>query len=195
MCEHCMYRAISLPDQPRRSLRLLEALVLRPDLALKVQRLAMDFGWASQVPQKEFLSILRPDGMDALSLVKSLRSFGLSGGANWIWQPGRVRLRDTIFNEKLVRLERPLIQDPRLGFIRWPGTGDLDEGWGGDLGAEIRKLLKAQPLLEDFSLSDRLITSETFSSLETKLQPLDIPSLKFLKGSPWLAMAFFLAAA
>ncbi|KAG8901817.1 hypothetical protein FRC00_004319 [Tulasnella sp. 408] len=193
LCERSLYQSISLLELPGRSLRLLETFLLRPDLAIMVQHLGLDLEWIDswEVPQEQNPSMLQPDGMKALSLAKNLHSFCLWGVDDWIWEPTQARYRETIFNMKLACLEIPVMSDVK---VKWsctrPRGPDSPPEWDGDLGAEIRKLLQAQPLLEDFALTETAISRETLSSLEDNLQPSDIPKLKSLKATPDVVAAF-----
>ncbi|KAG8921096.1 hypothetical protein FRC01_000415 [Tulasnella sp. 417] len=193
ICEQALYRSISLPKHPRRSIRLLETFLSRPDLALLVRHLEIDLSWrypglfpASQVP-----SVLQPDGLEALCLAKNIQSFSLAGVADWIWEPEMARFREVVFKLKLVRLQVPLIRDPHTEYACvWPGDSDIEGDWDGDLGVEIRKLLQAQPLLEEFKLLSSSITYKTSASLRDRLQASDILSLKSLQAAPHVALAF-----
>ncbi|KAG8944312.1 hypothetical protein FRC04_002032 [Tulasnella sp. 424] len=191
ICERCLYRHISLFRQPRRSLRLFETFVQRPDLAQLVYHLSIDLSWAVKglFPQREVPRSLKPDGMVALSLAKNVRSYSDSGVSGWIWEPSRARFRNTISKLKLVRLEIPRLHDPNIRGC----CGQLPRGWNwrGDLGVEIKKFIQSQPLLEHLGFTDySSITSTTVSSLEKHLQSSDIPSLKSLTAGPSLAAAF-----
>ncbi|KIO25969.1 hypothetical protein M407DRAFT_24719 [Tulasnella calospora MUT 4182] len=193
VCEQGLYRSISLPRYPRRSIRLLETFLHRPDLALLVRHLEIDFSWLfpGLFPQDQVPSAIQPDGLVALSLAKNLNSLSLAGVASWIWEPEMAKLREAIFKMKLIRLDVPLIRDPHTEYACvWPGDSDIEDDWNGDLGDEIRKLLQAQPLLEEFKFSDSSITYKTSASLRNNLKHSDVPSLKSLQASPHLAMAF-----
>ncbi|KAG9022326.1 hypothetical protein FS837_006447 [Tulasnella sp. UAMH 9824] len=158
-----------------------------------VQHLGLDLEWIDswEIPQDQNPSILQPDGMKALSLTKNLHSLCLWGVDDWIWEPTQARYRETIFNMKLARLEIPVMTDVK---VRWscsrPRGPDAPPEWDGDLGAEIRKLLQAQPLLEEFALTETKISHETLSSLEDSLQSSDIPKLKSLEATPDVVAAF-----
>ncbi|KAG8921098.1 hypothetical protein FRC01_000417 [Tulasnella sp. 417] len=196
LCEQGLYRSISLLELPHRSLRLLETFVLRPDLALLVQHLELDLECINpwEIPQDQIPSSLRPDGMGALSLAKNLRSFCLWGDEDWIWEPTKARYRETIFNMNLTRLEVPAIYDVKVRRSCVRRLPDAPPEWDGDLGAEIRKLLQTQPLLEDLALAETSISYQTVSSLESNLQPSDIPKLKSLEATPRIAAAFLSVA-
>ncbi|KIO18711.1 hypothetical protein M407DRAFT_31619 [Tulasnella calospora MUT 4182] len=204
VCEQGLYRYISLPRHPRRSIRLLETFLLRPDLALLVHHLEINFSWRypglflpSQIP-----SVLHPDGLEALCLAQNLQSLSLAGVADWIWEPDMAKFREAIFKMKLVRLEVPVIDDPHNEYecvIYEDSDGEEQaaggEGnWGGDLGNEIRNLLQAQPLLEEFKLSDSQISDTTVESLQATLKTSDVPRLKSLQAVPEVAMAFLQVA-
>ncbi|KIO25967.1 hypothetical protein M407DRAFT_24717 [Tulasnella calospora MUT 4182] len=190
VCEQGLYQSIYLPWHPRRSLRLLETFLLRPDMALLVRHLEIDLNWryfpANQVP-----GVLHPDGLEALCLAKNMQSLSLGGFGDWIWEPKMAKFRETIFKMKLVRLQVPDLRDPHTRYAcKWPGDSDSEDedAWDGDLGDEIRTLL--QPLLEAVEFPDSSITYKTSGSLRDKLKHSDIPNLKSLQARPRLAMAF-----
>ncbi|KAG8944306.1 hypothetical protein FRC04_002026 [Tulasnella sp. 424] len=93
---------------------------------------------------------------------------------------------------KLVRIEIPILRDPHTRYACvWPGDSKIEAKWEGDLGEEIRKLLQAQPLLEEFNFSDsNSITYKTAASLQASLKASDVPNLKSLQATPIVAMAF-----
>ncbi|KAG8944307.1 hypothetical protein FRC04_002027 [Tulasnella sp. 424] len=197
VCEQGLYRSISLPWHPRRSIRLLETFLLRPDLALLVRHLEIDLRWrytSGQIPPN-----LQPDGLEALCLAKNIHSLSLAGVADWIWQPEMAKFREAIFKLKLVRLQVPNIHDPHTEYgCSWPGESDSEDSedeWEGDLGDEIRRLLQAQPQLEEFKLSDSSITGKTAASLQASLEASDVPNLKSLQAEPIVAKAFLPVAA
>lgn len=189
LCEQCLYQGISLPYHPRRSIRLLETFLLRPDLALLVRHLEINFRWLHPglFPQSQVPSILRSDSLAALPTLENLQSFSLSGVADWIWEPARAPFREAIFKMKLVRLDIPILRDPHTWYTC--GDGDMEAGWDEDLGDEIRRLLQAQPLLEEFNVENS-VTYKTAASLQANLQVSDVPSLKSLHASPDVVMAF-----
>lgn len=190
VCEKVLYRSISLPRQPFRSIRLLETFLLRPDLALLVEHLEIDLNWLrpGRFPQSQIPPVTQPDGFAALSQAKNIRSFSLEGVVDWIWRPEMVKFRGAVFNMKLIRIEIPCLRDPHARYAcRWPGNSKIEDKWEGDLGEEIRKLLQAQPLLEEFKLSD---SSITYTSLQASLKASDVPYLKSLQATPTVAMAF-----
>ncbi|KAG8948636.1 hypothetical protein FRC04_009400 [Tulasnella sp. 424] len=189
LCEQCLYQGISLPYHPRRSIRLLETFLLRPDLALLVRHLEINFRWLHPglFPQSLVPSILRSDSLAALSTLENLQSFSLSGVDDWIWELARAPFCEAIFKMKLVRLDIPILRDPHTCYTC--GDGDLEADWDGDLGDKVRKLLQAQPLLEEFSVENS-VTYKTAASLQANLKVSDVPSLKSLHASPDVVMAF-----
>ncbi|KAG8921097.1 hypothetical protein FRC01_000416 [Tulasnella sp. 417] len=193
VCEQGLYQSISLPQCPRRSILLLETFLIRPDLALLVRHLDINLRWRDpgQFPQDEVPSVLQPDGLYALCLAKNIRSLRLVGVADWIWEPKMAKFREAIFKLKLTRLQVPHIRDPHTEYACvWPGGSIIQDSWDGDLGDDIRKLLQAQPLLEEFNLSTMSITYKTSGSLRDRLEASDIPCLKSLQAAPYVAMAF-----
>ncbi|KIO25968.1 hypothetical protein M407DRAFT_24718 [Tulasnella calospora MUT 4182] len=202
VCEQGLYRYISLPEHPRRSICLLETFLLRPDLALLVRHLEINFSWRypGLFPPSQVPSVLHPDGLEALCRAENLQSLSLAGVADWIWEPDMAKFREAIFKMKLVRLEVPLIDEPQSDFecIIYEDSDGEEQAVGGqsnwdvDLGKEIRNLLQAQPLLEEFKLSD--ISTTTTESLQANLKASDVPSLKSLQAVPEVAMVFLRVA-
>ncbi|KAG8968232.1 hypothetical protein FRC05_001613 [Tulasnella sp. 425] len=216
VCEQGLYRSISLPWHPRRSIRLLETFLLRPDLALLVRHLEIDLSWlhlSDQIPPD-----LQPDGLEALRLAKNIHSLCLEGVPDWIWVPEMAKFREVIFKMKLVRLQVPELRDPHTRYsCAWPGEVISDDEWdgdqrqrtstlpkvslvspretNGDLGDRIRRLLQTQPQLEEFELSDSSITDKTAASLQASLKASDVPNLKSLQADPIVAQAFLPVAA
>lgn len=197
VCEQALYQNISILKSPRRSIRLLETFLLRPDLALLVRRLGVDFRWRypETFPQSQVPPTIQPDGLAALSLAKNIHSFSLSGVTDWIWAPDMVSFREVIFKLRLLQLGIPILRDPHIEYACVYPQSDLpEETWDGDLGQEIRKLLQAQPLLEEFSLTGPSLSRKTAASLQVNLQAPDVPNLKSLQASPDLAVAFLSVA-
>ncbi|KIO34725.1 hypothetical protein M407DRAFT_16677 [Tulasnella calospora MUT 4182] len=99
VCEQGLYQSISLPRHPRRSIRLLETFLLRPDLALLVQHLEIDCNF--NLKPGAIPSAPQLEGLGALSLAQNIRSLSVRA-----------------------------------------------------IGDAVRRLLQAQPLLEEFKLLD-----------------------------------------
>ncbi|KIO25970.1 carbohydrate esterase family 16 protein [Tulasnella calospora MUT 4182] len=201
ICEKGLYQSISLSRHPRRSFRLIQTLLLRPDLALLIRDLKIDLGWLHHRPHTpgHVPSTLQPDAPAALLLAKHIQSLSLFGVGDWIWGPDKEALRGVIFKMKLVRLDLPWLHDPHTLYacimtINGPGR-NIGNDWKGDLGDEIRRLLQAQPSLEEFNLPSTSITLKTSSSLQASLRPSDIPNLRSLQATPEVAIAFLPAAA
>ncbi|KIO18709.1 hypothetical protein M407DRAFT_31617 [Tulasnella calospora MUT 4182] len=201
ICEKGMYQSISLSRHPRRSFRLIQTLLLRPDLALLIRDLKIDLSWLHRRPHPpgQVPSAPQPDALAALLLAKNIQSLGLPGVGDWIWGPDKEALREIIFKMKLVRLDLPWLNDPHTRYIcimtvNGPGRM-IGDDWNGDLGDEIRRLLQAQPSLEEFNLPDTSITFQTASSLQASLRTSDIPNLRSLHAPPEVAMAFLPVAA
>ncbi|KAG9041502.1 hypothetical protein FS837_012186 [Tulasnella sp. UAMH 9824] len=207
VCEQGLYHTISLPHHPCRSIHLVETFILRPDLASLVRHLAIDFSWIYEgvFPEAQLPSIIQPDALAALSLAKNVQSLILGGLESWIWEPELAKFREAVLEMKLARLEVPKLKDPHVeyGFecgiyINSDGEAAIwnrePETWGGDLGNEIRKLLQAQPLLEELTFPDSGISDTTEESLKANLLASDVPNLKSLQAGPGLAMAFLRVA-
>ncbi|KAG8944308.1 hypothetical protein FRC04_002028 [Tulasnella sp. 424] len=163
-------------------------------VSLLVEHLEIDLSWLrpGHFPQSQVPPVTQPDGFAALSLVMNIRSLSLEGIADWIWGPDLAKLREVVFNMKLIRIEIPFLRDPHARYACvWPGSSNIEDKWEGDLGEEIRKLLQAQPLLEEFKLTD---SSITWTSLYGSLKTSDVPNLKSLQATPNVAVAFLRAA-
>lgn len=182
VCEQQLYKSICLPRHPQRTIRLLETFLLRPDLALLIRHLEIDFDF----------NLNSQEGVDVLSLAKNIQSFSLARDENWIWESYKGKLRQAIFKMQLVRLEIPVLKDPHTlhhfcdgGWNYWPGADRSV-----DVGDAIRKLLQAQPSLEELKFSNSDLSSKSVASLQACLRSSDIPSLKSLQATPWVALAF-----
>ncbi|KAG8901067.1 hypothetical protein FRC01_009936 [Tulasnella sp. 417] len=192
VCEQGLYQNISLPQHTYRSIRLLQTFLLRPDLALLVRHLEINFNFRIRFLQRRVPSPLQLDAVRAISLAKNIRSLSLLGHSDWMWEPGRDELRQVVSKMKLLRLELRILSDPSSGYHsaagarswKYPGRRDVD------LGAEIRRVLQAQPSLEEFRLTNLVenIIPKIKASLQACLQASDIPSLKSLQATPELAV-------
>ncbi|KAG9051543.1 hypothetical protein FS837_004053 [Tulasnella sp. UAMH 9824] len=197
ICEQGLYQNISLPYHTFRSIRLLETFLLRPDLALLVRHLEIWFNFDTSCEFSRMPEVLRVNGLGALSLCKNIRSLSLRGDVDWIWEASKDELRKAVSKMRLVRLEVTVLVDPhaRPDFEYrsiYESSEYLRRNSHVDVGANIRRLLKAQPGLEELEFSDLVedITSRSVASLRACLQASDIPSLKSLKAPPKVAMAF-----
>ncbi|KAG8933896.1 hypothetical protein FRC01_006510 [Tulasnella sp. 417] len=189
ICEQSLYRAISLYWQTRRSLRLLETFVRRPDLALLVRHLEIDASWFNEWEdwKDEMPSILGADGMDALALAKKTVSLCVTGVSDWRF--GATGLRDVMSRMRLssLEIELPSKSDPcGPTCILPPGLIDL--------GPDLLTILRAQPLLENFVFSERSIVDETPESIQSNIQDADIPHLRSLTARFESAISFLSAA-
>lgn len=191
-CEKGLYTRIFLRMHPRRSLRLLETFIIRPDLALLVRHLEICGFYCEQASSliNEIPKVLEPDGTNALSLAKNIHSLALVGPRDWIYNPTRTGFRDTLSKMKLNRLKICRVFEPP----RWLGCAPTTYRiWEGDLFEEIRTVLRAQPLLASFSLEYCSFSGETVRNLQSRLSPSDAPMLKHLIGDPDIAGAFISA--
>ncbi|KAG9018810.1 hypothetical protein FRB90_009280 [Tulasnella sp. 427] len=194
ICEQGLYESISIPKHRERSIRLLETVVARPDLALLIRHLSIDLSWLWSFSYTHVGSPLQPNPLHALSLAKNLKSFAPHGLDDWIWEPMLSELRDAYFGMKLTRLEIPKLRGPYIQVFSWPGDEIPADDWDGDVGQELCKIFQAQPLLEELVLPTSSILGETGDSLQTNLKDSDIPSLKLLQASPDDGPAFLTAA-
>lgn len=193
ICEQCLYRKISLSRQTRRSLRLLETFACRPDLALLVRRLEIDVSWFNKWEgwNEEMPHILSPDGMDALALARNIVSLCVSGDSNWTHArtAEATRLRETISEMKLVDLEIEVPYKPDPNGPIWVCPRRRL-----DLGPKLLAILRAQPLLEGFVYSERLIRRGIPDSVRSYIQDSDISNLKSLTARQDIAAVFLPAA-
>ncbi|KAG8927254.1 hypothetical protein FRC01_007763 [Tulasnella sp. 417] len=193
ICEECMYKKILLAVEPRRSLRLLETFVRRPDLALLVHYISINTGQIKEYAGSSLsLGGHDFDGAAALSLAKNLHYLQIWGPVYWLREQGYDRLRRVIFNMKL----RGLILPDNILWTLW---NDLRASWdlkerSEDMVHDIRSLLQAQPRLEYLSLIDCILSDEVLSILKARLLPSDVPSLKSLEADQNVAIAFMAAA-
>ncbi|KAG8904258.1 hypothetical protein FRC01_008809, partial [Tulasnella sp. 417] len=194
VCEQGLYQSIQLSKHSRRSIRLLQTFLLRPDLALLVQHLEIkldsNLKFRRQIP-----SPLQVDAVRAISLAKNVQSLSLRGPSDWVWKSDKDELRQVVSDMKLVQLEIPILGDPYY-LYKCPEADDW-KYWARqdvELGAGIRRLLHAQPLLEEFKLSKLHLpeknTPKIIASLQACLQASDVPSLKSLQATPEFAIVF-----
>lgn len=122
------------------------------------------------------------------------------GDVVWIWKANKEEPRKAVSKMKLVRLDVPILVDPHTGYEQWDshfaGTARRRKNMDVDLGADIRRLLQAQPYLEEFKLSDSAedISPRSAASLRACLQASDIPNLKLLQRSPWCSFHLHLGS-
>ncbi|KAG8944319.1 hypothetical protein FRC04_002039 [Tulasnella sp. 424] len=153
ICEQCLYKTIILWAQPQRTIHLLETFILRPDLALLVYHLHIDVSWVNRWGiqfVKEVPEVLKPDGAEALSLAKNIRSLRVDDIGNWMHAPEYARIHSVVSSMKLARLSISLIDDPTGGSEDYAAS--IPEGWDRKAVTEIRTVLQAQPLLEELRI-------------------------------------------
>ncbi|KAG8933894.1 hypothetical protein FRC01_006508 [Tulasnella sp. 417] len=195
ICEQCLYQRIQLWGRPRRSLRLLETFLLRPDLAQLVHYLAIDVSWVNGWGQasKEVPDGLKPDGAEALALCTKVQSLALDDYGNWVHRPEYARIRAVVSSMKLTSLTIPWLidcppEDEELG------VPELENIYNRDRVAEVLELFQTQPLLEKLSIDSRDLSGELLSILQETLRSSDVPNLKQLQADSMLAIPFMSVA-
>lgn len=182
ICEECLYERIYLPNHPRRTLRLLETFTIRPELALLVRHLDIDAyclnGWRQE--SNEIPGVLKLDGVQALSLAKSIISIDLRTFGDWMDAPAYAALRDVISNLTLQRLTIPYFCD----------LTTEQEGWDRGAVAAIGAVIRAQPRLKHLDLLLYNMSDQLSSTLQASLLPSDVPNLKSLECHPKSAIPF-----
>lgn len=175
ICEQYLYHTVDVISLPYRSLRLLKAFALRPDLALLVKQLHVDLGWL-QVTLQKLPTLLQPDGLAAPSLAKNLRSFEIVG-LNWLSDPTLARIREVVCQMNLTSLSA----------ISWK-CDPADDGLRVSRAAvsNLRVILQFQPQLESLTVTGDHIDAAVANSIETA----DVPNLKRFQGRTPLATAF-----
>ncbi|KAG8897161.1 hypothetical protein FRC00_004728, partial [Tulasnella sp. 408] len=165
---------------PYRSLHLLKAFALRPDLALLVQKLFISLHWChpGEIASYKLPTLLQPDGLATLSLAKNIRSFGIIG-VNWLSDPTLAHIREVVTHMNLTSLftaDRDSIRD------------DLETSRA--VVSNLRAILQSQPQLESLSLSGYRIDVAIANTIDTT----DVPNLRKFQGRTTLAQAFLHAA-
>ncbi|KAG8922419.1 hypothetical protein FRC01_014065 [Tulasnella sp. 417] len=185
ICEECLYERINLWGYPRRSLRLLETFVLRPDLALLVCYLTINASSVSGCEDSgQILGGRHFDGAKALSLARNLRYLRILGSDNLLSGPGYDSLRTVIFNMKLSGILIPWCIDPIADAEQYeeePPAEGVDE--------EI-----AEPQLEYLYFAFYEHSDQLLSTLKARLRSSDVPNLKYLEADRKTAIAFIAAA-
>lgn len=193
ICEQCLYKTVMLSGMPKRTICLLETFTRRPDLALLVRHLAIDFSWFSwpemwetKIPEK-----VKSDDFEALSLARNVVSLELGGINNWMKEPESAWLRDVISSMPLTRLSLPKILDPGTIPEYFESRSILrHEGWDRDIAGEIRAVLQAQSQLESLFFTWLRYSDQLLSALLATLIPSDIANLKGLEAEPRSAIPF-----
>ncbi|KAG9045255.1 hypothetical protein FS837_006737 [Tulasnella sp. UAMH 9824] len=192
ICEQRLYETIMLWGLPRRTLRLLETFILRPDLALLVRHLTVEVSWANGSGEchDEVPDVLKADGVEALSLAKNIVSLTVDGFGDWMKAPAFSRFRDLLSNLKLTSLTIPWVPDPTYDLESLGSLEYEEEDREQEIVAEIRAVLQTQPRLEDLFFPSSYLSERILSILESDLLPSDVPNLKSLQADPRVAISF-----
>ncbi|KAG8910112.1 hypothetical protein FRC00_008848, partial [Tulasnella sp. 408] len=192
ICEQCLYEAIMLWGLPRRTLRLLETFILRPDLALLVRRLTIDVSWANDSGRyhKEVPDALQPDGIEALSLAKNIVSLTVDDFGDWMKEPACSRFRGLLSNLTLTSLTIPWIRDPTDDREEFGPLEYEEEDREQEVVTEIRAVLQTQPRLEHLFFPQSYLSDRILSILKTDILPSDVTNLKSLEADPRVAISF-----
>ncbi|KAG9018813.1 hypothetical protein FRB90_009283 [Tulasnella sp. 427] len=196
ICEQALNESILITKHSKRSIRLLETFLARPDLALLVRNLSIELSWLQTFNQAQVPSPLQPNPLHALSLAKNLKYFAPHGVARWIWEPTMSEFREVVLGMKLTRLEIPLLWDPKTidDCEDFDSEDEEEKEWDGDLEQELRRLFQYQPRLKELVLPTHHLSRETMDSLRTNLKESDIPSLKLVEAAPYEAPTFLSVA-
>ncbi|KAG9019173.1 hypothetical protein FRB90_005746 [Tulasnella sp. 427] len=189
---------------PIRSMRLLTTFMLRPDLALLVRHLGIDFGWLaeSKCPRDEIPRALLPDGTKALSLAKNVQDLSV-GNPSWLADPGKAGIRKCVSSMTLTRLElarvfsfQEVFGSRHLIILEGGGDGAVrsEDEWVGNIVARVRAMLRAQPQLKELALTDPNFTQQMASELSDGLESAYVPNLRTLKAHPSVAAVFLRVA-
>lgn len=192
ICEQCLYEAITLWGLPRRTFRLLETFLLRPDLALLVRHLTIDVSWANDSGKyhNEVPDALQPDGVEALSLAKNIASLTVDDFGNWMKAPACSRFRGLLSNLTLTSLTIPWIPDPTDDRDEFGSFEYEEEDREQEAVTEIRAVLQTQPRLEHLFFPPSYLSDRSLSILETDILSSDVPKLKSLEADPRVAISF-----
>ncbi|KAG8913213.1 hypothetical protein FRC00_002846 [Tulasnella sp. 408] len=171
VCEQYLYRFIRLVCHPYRSLRLLNTLAHRPDLALLIRDLHinLDRCHPKNLASSKLPEILQPDGLAPLSSARNIRSLHI-GGLNWLSDRSVANIRRIVSNMELTSL---VITDPRRS------RPDDDEEVNQRV-SNLRAILQSQPQLEFLYLTLHAFEASEISAIEVA----DVPNLRRFKGNP-----------
>ncbi|KAG8924512.1 hypothetical protein FRC01_011407 [Tulasnella sp. 417] len=177
--EDILYRHINLYNRPLRSKALLNTFMLRPNLALIVYSLDIDFEWCPMEIWTEFVKVPNPEQarINALASAKNIKSLGVSGVA-WLRRKDMKQFRDIISRMKLESLR---IYEFSLQV--WGNMIKHKE----ELFANFWVVLQGQPLLRE------LLIECIYSVLPSEIQSSYMENLRTLKtdvgGVSWILPA------
>ncbi|KAG8896712.1 hypothetical protein FRC00_005419 [Tulasnella sp. 408] len=182
VCEQYLYRVIWLVAHPYRSLRLLDTLAHRPDLALLVRELQIDLERChpEAIVKSTIPDILQPDGLAPLSSARNIRSLNI-GGLKWLSDPTLAHIRRIVSQMELTSL---MISDP------YDSPPNDDEEVNQMVISDLRAILQSQPQLTFLRLTSRAVQPALLKSIEAE----DVPNLRKFQGTIQYAEAFLNAA-
>ncbi|KAG8911264.1 hypothetical protein FRC00_006803 [Tulasnella sp. 408] len=178
-CEQFLYRDIYVAGHPNRAIRLLKTFVLRPDLALLVQRLSIGLEWCLPGAENRYHipHLLQPDGIAALSFAKNIRFLGLLR-VDWLSNPSFAHICEMVSQMELSSLavDEHYSTDPNMEVMM----------------SNLRSALLSQPKLEDLSLAFHSDKAALLDKIEVQVP--DVPGLNRYRGDVRFAKAFLNAA-
>lgn len=177
-CEPDLYRNIWIINQPNRSLRLLNTLSLRPDLALTIRELKINLGWFDPkvVAGYKLPDVLQPDGLAPLSLVRNIRSLDI-GGLKWLSSPSLANIRRIVSQMELTSL---VISGP------YYTLQNSDQEANQIVISNLRAILQSQPQLEFLSLTPYAVQPALLNAIEDA----DVSNLRKFQGTTSCAEVF-----
>ncbi|KAG9044741.1 hypothetical protein FS837_007596 [Tulasnella sp. UAMH 9824] len=170
VCEQYLYRRIRLVVHPYRSLRLLNTLAHRPDLALLIRDLHINLERCQPEVITKFPlpDILQPDGLAPLSSTRNIRSLHI-GGMKWLSDPSLAKIRRVVSRMELASL---VITDSHR--VRPNNDEELNQRV-----SRLRAILRSQPQLEFLYLMRYAVKTAMLSSIKVA----DVPNLRRFKGN------------
>ncbi|KIO16367.1 hypothetical protein M407DRAFT_33977, partial [Tulasnella calospora MUT 4182] len=177
-CEPYLYRNIWIINQPNRSLRLLNTLSLRPDLALTIRELKINLGWFDPkvVAGYKLPDVLQSDGLAPLSLVRNIRSLDI-GGLKWLSNPSLANIRRIVSQMELTSL---VISGP------YYTLQNSDQEANQIVISNLRAILQSQPQLEFLSLTPYAVQPALLNAIEDA----DVSNLRKFQGTTSCAEVF-----
>lgn len=169
VCEQYLYRFIRLVGHPQRSLRLLNTLTQRPDLALLIRDFRISLKRCPETVTKSTLpNILQPDGLAPFSPVRNIRYLHI-GGLNWLSDPSLDNIRRIV---SIMQLNSLVIE-------YWQrGRAQTDEEADQRVISHLRAILQSQPQLEFLFLTLYSVQPSRLNSIEV----VDVPNLRSFKA-------------
>lgn len=164
ICEPILYRVIRLGGKSWRTYHLLNTFILRPDLALRVRRLEIDLLHCDVKDQPHQSSV--PWALEALSLLKNIKSLGFTGNKAALWYSHMEQFRTLVSAMGLTSLSVGEVQGVRWGLPRALASN-----------RNLVEFLRLQPQLEVLDI-DHFSFPPDFHP-----QPSDLPNLRTLRAT------------